>query len=176
MVAIVGAPAQRKLTEITCSNNQSAFHIGRIHQDIGTHPCLGILIGGIAFSLIFQRMADGSEVLTNSGTDRNLTDLGMHRPHQFHRIVIGLRRCVSFIGHRNRKNADRGNNLLRLMGNDQCQRRIKTARNTDDKRIQTGCLHTRRKAVGLDAKNRFTTLAQLAVITRHKRHYRIAAR
>ena len=73
MVAIIGAPAQGQFGKIAGANHNAAHTAGKVHEDLGPFPGLGIFVSGIADSGIMTNIfkMQGNRILNGdlSGLD-----------------------------------------------------------------------------------------------------------
>ena len=166
MVGIVGTPSESNFGQVASANNHTLFLVGQVHKNLGTLASLRILVRHIGNLRI---VADVIEVLHTSLGYVNRTEFHAKSVSHFDSIVLGTFGC-SKPRHRHRK--DVGNRttekLVRLVYDQQGQRRVKTARQPDYGTLHSG-FKTLGKASTLDIEDFLTTIVANTVRTRHKR-------
>ena len=98
VVSVIGRPAERKLRQISCSNNQTILAVCNIHQHLRAFSRLCILIGDI---VLFRILSDILKVLKHRSVNAHLLQRGAEPPCQLTGVSIGsVRRAEAGHGHR----------------------------------------------------------------------------
>ena len=86
VIAVIGSPAQRQFGKIPGTDDNPTQLVGKVHQNLGAFPGLGIFIGDI---VKFDGVADIVKVSGTGRDYRNLMEAGAESFDQGDGVIIG---------------------------------------------------------------------------------------
>ena len=85
MVAVVGAPAEGEFAEVAGADDEAAFGVGDVHQDLRALTRLGVLISNVLGDAV---VPDVTEMPLDGFRDGNLAGGDAQPGHQVDRVVF----------------------------------------------------------------------------------------
>ena len=86
MIAVVGAPAQRQLTEVAGADDQAPGGVGDVHEHLGALPGLAVFKGD---GVVVHIVADVLEVTADTARDVHRPQRAAQPLRQQHRVGLG---------------------------------------------------------------------------------------
>ena len=168
LVAVVGGPAQGQFRQVSRADDQSALHVGHVHEDLRPFAGLRVFVGGRAVRGVEP---DVPEVLHAGLADRDLALRDSQFAHQFQGVAVGSV-GGSEARHRDADDAPAVEPQLveRAGGDQQGKRRVQSARDADDGLRATGVRKPAGQSVRLDLEDLLAALVAAPLLMRNKRH------
>ena len=173
MVGVERAPAERGFGKIAGADDEAVALVGDVHQDLRTFAGLSVLEGDVVLA---GRMLDVAQVLIDGFVDRNLAGGDAERLHQAHRIDARAGRRARA---RHRESDDaltvEAEAVEGFERDEQGERRIEAARDTDDDVLEARVADAAGEARGLNREDFLTVLVATVRVGRYERMLAVTA-
>ena len=151
MVCIVGTPAESNFGQVTSTDDNTAFLVAEIHEDLRTFTSLDIFVGHVRHCRI---VSDVFEVLHASLGDVDRTESHAEAVSHIDGIVLrALRRAEPRHGHGNDVGSRTVEKLERFVHDQQGERGVKATRQAENGMLDVARFETLCEASALDVED-----------------------